>query len=37
MGDISFSEIAVVSCGTLSLELTYLKKEGFLDLLRECG
>jgi len=31
MGDISFSEIAVVSCGTLSLELNYLKKEGFLD------
>ena len=27
----SFSDIAVVSCGTLSLELTHLKKEGFLD------
>jgi hypothetical protein len=27
----SFSDIAVVSCGTLSLELTQLKKDGFLD------
>jgi hypothetical protein len=28
---ISFSDIAIVSCGTLSLELNYLKSEGFLD------
>jgi len=27
----SFSEIAVVSCGTLSLELNHLKETGFLD------
>ncbi len=31
MDKISFSDIAIVSCGTLSLELNYLKKEGFLD------
>ena len=31
MDSISFSDIAVVSCGTLSLELNYLRKEGFLD------
>lgn len=31
MGSVSFAEIAVVSCGTLSLELNYLRKEGFLD------
>jgi hypothetical protein len=31
MDNISFSDIAIVSCGTLSLELNYLKKEGFLD------
>jgi hypothetical protein len=31
MSNISFSDIAIVSCGTLSLELNYLKKEGFLD------
>ena len=31
MGSISFSDIAIVSCGTLNLELTHLKKEGFLD------
>jgi len=31
MEDISFSDIAIVSCGTLSLELNHLKKEGFLD------
>jgi len=30
MNDPSFSEIAIVSCGTLSLELNYLKKIGFL-------
>jgi hypothetical protein len=28
---LSFSNIAIVSCGTLSLELNYLKKIGFLD------
>jgi hypothetical protein len=31
MDKISFSDIAIVSCGTLSLELNYLKKTGFLD------
>lgn len=31
MSPISFSDIAIVSCGTMSLELNYLKKEGFLD------
>lgn len=31
MKDVSFSDIAVVSCGTMSLELSALKKEGFLD------
>lgn len=31
MSDISFSDIAIVSCGTMSLELNYLKKQGFLD------
>jgi hypothetical protein len=31
MDDISFADIAVVSCGTLSIELNHLKKEGFLD------
>ncbi|WP_028321909.1 DUF1638 domain-containing protein [Desulfatiglans anilini] len=31
MDTVSFAEIAVVSCGTLSLELNYLRKEGFLD------
>jgi hypothetical protein len=31
MDNISFSGIAVVSCGTLSLELNHLKKQGFLD------
>ena len=31
MNDISFSDISIVSCGTLSLELNALKKEGFLD------
>ncbi|MBT8366095.1 MAG: DUF1638 domain-containing protein [Deltaproteobacteria bacterium] len=32
MHNISFADIAIVSCGTLSLELNYLKKEGFLDI-----
>jgi GTPase Era involved in 16S rRNA processing len=31
MKNVSFSDIAIVSCGTLSLELNHLKKEGFLD------
>ncbi len=31
MNNITFSDIAVVSCGTLSLELNYLKEQGFLD------
>ena len=31
METVSFSDIAIVSCGTLSLELTQLKKDGFLD------
>ena len=31
MGRISFSDIAIVSCGTLSLELRYLRESGFLD------
>jgi hypothetical protein len=31
MTDISFSDIAIVSCGTLSLELNHLRSEGFLD------
>jgi hypothetical protein len=31
METISLSDIAVVSCGTLSLELNHLEKEGFLD------
>ncbi|MFW5936829.1 MAG: DUF1638 domain-containing protein [Desulfosalsimonas sp.] len=31
MSNPSFSDIAIVSCGTVSLELNYLKKEGFMD------
>ncbi len=31
MEKVSFSDIAIVSCGTLSLELTCLQNEGFLD------
>ncbi|MBW2031405.1 MAG: DUF1638 domain-containing protein [Deltaproteobacteria bacterium] len=31
MTEMSFANIAVVSCGTLSLELHYLKDAGFLD------
>jgi hypothetical protein len=31
MDDISFSDIAIVSCGTLSMELNHLKEIGFLD------
>jgi hypothetical protein len=29
--NVSFTDIAIVSCGTLSLELNFLKQEGFLD------
>ncbi|MEJ2096386.1 MAG: DUF1638 domain-containing protein [Deltaproteobacteria bacterium] len=31
MSETSFADIAVVACGTLSLELGYLQQEGFLD------
>jgi hypothetical protein len=31
MDQVSFSDIAVVACGTVSVELNHLKKEGFLD------
>jgi hypothetical protein len=31
MADISFADIAIVSCGTLTLELNHLRSEGFLD------
>ena len=31
MENFSFSDIAVVACGTLTMELSQLKKEGFLD------
>jgi hypothetical protein len=31
MGSVSFSNIAVVSCGTLTMELNHLQDEGFLD------
>ncbi len=31
MNTVSFADIAIVSCGTLSLELNFLKDEGFLD------
>ena len=31
MNEVSFSDIAIVSCGTMSLELNFLKEEGFLD------
>ncbi len=31
MSKISFQDIAIVSCGTLSMELMHLKTEGFLD------
>lgn len=31
MSNLSFADIAIVSCGTLSLELNHLKAEGFLD------
>jgi len=31
MEQTSFSDLAIVSCGTLSLELNYLKETGYLD------
>ncbi len=31
MSDLSFSDIAIVACGTMRLELTRLQEEGFLD------
>jgi len=31
MENVSFSDIAIVACGTMNLELSHLKKEGFLD------
>jgi len=31
MDTVSFADIAIVSCGTMSLELNYLREEGFLD------
>jgi len=31
MDAVSFSNLAIVSCGTLSLELNYLRETGFLD------
>jgi hypothetical protein len=31
MSGVSFSNMAIVSCGTVSLELNHLMKEGFLD------
>lgn len=31
MENVTFSNIAIVACGTMSLELNYLKTEGFLD------
>lgn len=31
MTDISFADIAIVSCGTMSLELNHLRSEGFLN------
>ena len=31
MDEISFADIAIVSCGTLSMELNYLRESGFLD------
>ena len=31
MNSMSFSDIVIVSCGTMSLELNHLKSEGFLE------
>ncbi len=30
MGTVSFNDIAIIACGTMSLELEYLREEGFL-------
>jgi hypothetical protein len=35
MNDISFANIAVVSCGTLIMELNYLKKDRLKSLIVE--
>jgi len=37
MSDISFANIAVVACGTMSLELNYLKQEDFPIRIICCG
>jgi hypothetical protein len=34
MESVDFSDVAIVSCGTLSLELKHLQKEGFLNAAR---
>ena len=31
MDDVSYADISIVSCGTMSLELNYLKMQGLLD------
>ena len=31
MDKLSFADVAIVTCGTMSLELKHLQKEGFLD------
>ena len=31
MSHVSFTDISIVSCGTLTQELTHLKRTGFLD------
>jgi hypothetical protein len=31
MSEITFADIAIVACGTMSLELSYLQQEGYLD------
>ena len=31
MNDVTFEDVAIVSCGTLSLELNYLRENGFLN------
>ena len=31
MENVSFADIAIVACGTMSLELNFLKEAGFLD------
>ncbi|MGD9310729.1 MAG: DUF1638 domain-containing protein [Desulfosarcina sp.] len=31
MANLSFADIAIVSCGTLSMEISHLRAEGFLD------